>query len=36
VKSTAESEVIQFEEGPIDPALFEIPPGFKQIERAPE
>jgi hypothetical protein len=33
VKSTAESEVIQFEEGPIDPALFEIPPGFKRIER---
>ena len=30
----SESEVVQFEEGPLDPALFEIPPGFKRVERS--
>jgi hypothetical protein len=29
-----ESEVTQFEEGPLDPALFEVPPGFKHVERS--
>ena len=29
-----ESEVTQFEEGPLDPALFEAPPGFKRVERS--
>lgn len=27
-----ETRVTQFEEGPLDPALFEIPPGFKHVE----
>jgi hypothetical protein len=27
-----ETKVTQFEEGPLDPTLFEIPPGFKQVE----
>jgi|ERR1700739_1885845 len=31
--SINESEVTQFEEGPLDPALFEVPPGFKRVER---
>ena len=29
--SINESEVTQFEEGPLDPALFEVPPGFKRV-----
>ncbi|MFZ0798082.1 MAG: hypothetical protein WCA13_01065 [Terriglobales bacterium] len=36
--SKFETQVTEFEEGPLDPALFEIPPGFKQvgqIERNP-
>lgn len=36
--SKFETKVTEFEEGPLDPALFEIPPGFKQvahIERNP-
>jgi hypothetical protein len=28
-----ERRVIEFEEGPLDPALFEIPAGFKQVDR---
>lgn len=28
-----ETHVTQFEEGPLDPALFEIPPGFKHVDR---
>jgi hypothetical protein len=28
-----ESEVIEFKEGPLDPALFEVPYGFKRVER---
>jgi hypothetical protein len=28
-----ESRVTRFEEGPLDPALFEIPPGFKHVYR---
>ena len=32
--SMMESEVTQFEEGPLDPALFEVPPGFKRVERS--
>ena len=28
-----ETRVIQFEEGPLDPALFEIPPSFKPVDR---
>ena len=32
--SINESEVTQFEEGPLDPALFEVPPGFKRVERS--
>jgi hypothetical protein len=32
--STNESEVVQFEEGPLDPALFEVPPGFKRVVRS--
>jgi hypothetical protein len=28
-----ETHVSQFEEGPLDPALFEIPPGFKLVNR---
>ena len=28
-----ETRVIQFEKGPLDPALFEIPPGFKLVDR---
>ena len=28
-----ETHVTQFEEGPLDPAVFEIPPGFKQVHR---
>jgi hypothetical protein len=27
-----ETHVTQFEEGPLDPALFEIPPGFKHVD----
>jgi hypothetical protein len=30
--SKFEMQVTQFEEGPLDPALFEIPPGFKQVD----
>lgn len=33
LQSTNESEVMQLEEEPIDPGLFEIPTGFKQVER---
>jgi hypothetical protein len=29
---TYEFEVTQFVEGPLDPALFEVPPGFKRVE----
>jgi hypothetical protein len=32
--STNESEVTQFTEGPLDPALFEVPPEFKHVERS--
>jgi hypothetical protein len=32
--STNESEVMQFTEGPLDPVLFEVPPGFKRVERS--
>jgi hypothetical protein len=31
--TTFETRVTQFEEGPLDPALFQIPPGFKQVDR---
>jgi hypothetical protein len=31
-ESKAETQVTQFEEGPLDPALFEIPAGFKHVE----
>jgi hypothetical protein len=31
--TTFETRVTQFEEGPLDPALFEIPPGFKHVDR---
>jgi hypothetical protein len=27
-----ESRVTEFQEGPLDPALFEIPPGFKRVD----
>ncbi len=30
--SKFETQVTQFEEGPLDPALFEIPPGFKHVD----
>jgi len=30
--SKNETQVTQLEEGPLDPALFEIPPGFKQVD----
>ncbi len=30
--SKSETRVTQFEEGPLDPALFEIPPSFKHVE----
>jgi hypothetical protein len=33
-QSRVESAVTQFEEGPLDPALFEVPAGFKKVERA--
>jgi hypothetical protein len=33
-QSRVESEVTQFEEGPLDPALFEVPVDFKKVERA--
>jgi hypothetical protein len=29
-----ESDLTQFTEGPLDPALFEVPPGFKRVERS--
>jgi hypothetical protein len=32
--SISESAVTQFDEGPLDPALFEVPPGFKRVERS--
>jgi hypothetical protein len=32
--SINESEVVQFQEGPLDPALFEVPPGLKHVERS--
>jgi hypothetical protein len=32
-QSRVESEVTQFEEGPLDPALFEVPADFKKVER---
>jgi hypothetical protein len=28
-----ETRVTQFEEGPLDPSLFEIPPGFRHVDR---
>lgn len=31
--SKMETRVTQFEAGPLDPALFEIPAGFKQVDR---
>lgn len=31
--SKSETRVTRFEEGPLDPALFEIPPGFKLVDR---
>jgi hypothetical protein len=31
-ESKIETQVTQFEVGPLDPALFEIPPGFKHVE----
>jgi hypothetical protein len=31
--SNSEMRVTQFEEGPLDPALFEIPAGFKQVDQ---
>jgi hypothetical protein len=31
--SKFEMKVTEFEEGPLDPALFEIPPGFKQVDQ---
>jgi hypothetical protein len=31
-ESKAETQVTQLEEGPLDPALFEIPPGFKHVD----
>jgi len=31
--SNFETRVTQFEDGPLDPALFEIPPGFKLVDR---
>jgi hypothetical protein len=31
--TTFETRVTHFEEGPLDPALFEIPPGFKHVDR---
>ncbi len=31
-ESKFEMRVTEFEEGPLDPALFEIPPGFKEVE----
>lgn len=30
--SQSEMSVVDFEEGPLDPALFEIPPGFKLVD----
>ncbi len=30
--SKSETRVTQLDEGPLDPALFEIPPGFKQVD----
>jgi len=39
MESKMERRVTEFEEGPLDPALFEIPPSFKQVdhfERNPE
>jgi hypothetical protein len=33
LESKFETKVTAFEQGPIDPALFEIPPGFKQVEK---
>jgi len=32
--SVNESEVTQFEAMPLDPALFEVPPGFKRVVRS--
>ena len=31
--SKFETKVNEFVEGPLDPALFEIPPGFKQVDQ---
>jgi hypothetical protein len=31
--SKFETQVIEFEEGPLDSTLFEIPPGFKQVDQ---
>ncbi|HLX84712.1 MAG TPA: hypothetical protein VKR59_12495 [Terriglobales bacterium] len=33
LESKFETKVTAFEEGPVDPALFEIPLSFKQVER---
>jgi hypothetical protein len=30
--SKFETHVIELEEGPLDPALFEVPAGFKQVD----
>jgi hypothetical protein len=32
-ESKFETQVIEFEEGPLDPAFFEIPPRFKQVDQ---
>jgi hypothetical protein len=32
IQTTNEPDVTEFYEGPLDPALFEIPPGFKVVE----
>jgi len=32
MNSKMEMQVTQFDEGPLDPALFEIPPGFKHVD----
>lgn len=32
VASNWGSEVVEFQEGPLDPSLFEVPPGFRKVE----
>ena len=35
IQASSDTEVTEFFEGPLDPALFEVPPGFKRVDSLP-